>query len=99
MTRAKSLLVLFGLSLVGGCTTRDRATAETCTEILDRIVEVELTEQGFRDPALTARKKEELRGRLGPELRRCQGRRLPIEALGCVRKAKNTEEISHTCLR
>jgi hypothetical protein len=81
-----------------GCR-RDRATAEVCGAILDRIVEVELDEQGFRDAALAAQKKLELRRLLEADLRRCFGRKLRSDALACVKVARTTEEISHVCLR
>ncbi len=93
-----TLGLALSIVLAAGCK-RERASAEACGEIFDRIVEVELQEQGFRDPVLARRKREELRGALGSELRRCEGRRLPAGALACVRTAKSTEEISHTCLR
>jgi hypothetical protein len=76
-----------------------RATRQDCVEILDRIVELELRETGFRDPALVARKREELRKTFAPELARCTGRRLPKDALACVRNATSAEEVSHRCLR
>jgi hypothetical protein len=76
-----------------------RATPRACLEIFDRIVELELREQGFRDPALLARKREQLRLAFAPDLERCNRRPLPSHALRCVRKAASTEEISHGCLR
>jgi hypothetical protein len=76
-----------------------RADEQSCDEIFDRIVALELRERGFRDPALQARKQRELRHTLAPELRQCAGKRLLTNALACVRRAKSTEEISHICLR
>jgi hypothetical protein len=75
------------------------ATTEECNAILDRIVELELHELGFRDPALEARKAAELRSALAPELRRCEGVRVRATAIECARHAKSAEEISHKCLR
>jgi hypothetical protein len=77
----------------------DRATAEDCGQVLDRIVELELTEKGFHDPALVDRKRQELRSLLQPELKQCQGQRLQPGALACVRQATSPEQISHQCLR
>jgi hypothetical protein len=82
----------------GGCPA-GHATLANCQEILDRIVEIELAEQRFADPALTARKQRHLRRLLAPDLKRCEGRPLPLGALACLRGARTTEEISHTCLR
>lgn len=75
------------------------AIAEECQLILDRIVELELAEQGFHDVALAAQKKVQLRSRFATELELCVGRPLQRGALACVRQAHSTEEISHTCLR
>jgi hypothetical protein len=77
---------------------REHASAAICGAILDRIVELELNEQGFRDPALAEQKKRELRAVLDPQLRTCVGRRMRRNGLACVEKARSTEEISHICL-
>jgi hypothetical protein len=94
---APRALVVF-VTLTVGCR-REPARVEDCSLILDRIVEVELADQGFRDSALAARKKEQLRRRFDADLNRCPGRRLPAGALACMRQAKSSEEISHACLR
>ena len=75
------------------------ATDQDCAGILDRIVELEVRERGFRDPVLLERKQVDLRRLLGPELRQCQGKRLKPGALACVQQAASTEQISHACLR
>ena len=97
--RLAAALLAGALALGAASCRRERATAAQCERILDRIVELELGERGFRDAALARRKKVELRARLGPELRRCQGRLIHREALDCIEQAKNTEEIGHRCLR
>jgi hypothetical protein len=93
-----ALSIVLLLASLSGCR-RERASAEICAAILDRIVDVELDEQGFRDAALVARKKLEMRRLLEGDLRRCTGRKLKTNALSCVRGAHTTEEISHVCLR
>jgi hypothetical protein len=85
------------LNLVG-CR-RSRATSEDCQEILDRIVQLEFEERGFRDPVLIDRKRREMRDLLASELKECTGKRLKAGALACVRSANNTAKISHDCLR
>jgi hypothetical protein len=95
MRAAWIALALVGTAACGN----GRATPRACLEIFDRIVELELREQGFRDPALLARKREQLRLAFAPDLERCHRRPLPRNALRCVRKATSTEEISHDCLR
>jgi hypothetical protein len=77
----------------------NRATASDCGEIVDRIVQLELEEKGYRDAVLSDRKRREIRNLLGSELKECQGKRLRADALSCVRLARNAEKISHDCLR
>ena len=81
-----------------GCN-RSRATDQDCAKILDRIVELEVRERGFRDPALLERKRAEMRQVLAPELKLCEGKRLKPGALACVQQATSSEQISHACLR
>ena len=84
-------LVLGLLVLLGASCHRRRATPADCQQILDRIIELELSERGFRDPALAARKQRELRSKLSGEIEACQGRLLSTRALACVRSAGSTE--------
>jgi hypothetical protein len=85
-------------SALPGCR-RSRASSADCERILDRIVEVELMERGFRDQALLDRKRREMLDSLTAQLKECQGKHLKSGALACIAKAKSTEEISHECLR
>jgi hypothetical protein len=99
MKRGGGLVLLFVMMAASPLACRrEHATAPICGAILDRIVELELDEQGFRDPALAAQKKRELRMLLGPQLLTCVGRDMRRNALACVEKARSTEEISHVCL-
>ena len=90
-------IAIFAAGLVS-CRGRP-ATASDCGEIVDRIVQLELEEKGYRDPVLSDRKRREIRALLGAELKECQGKRLRPDALSCVHLAKNAEKISHDCLR
>ena len=78
---------------------RTRASSPDCERILDRVVELELAERGFRDQALLDRKRREMRDGLAAQLKECEGKHLNSGALACIAKAKSTEEISHQCLR
>ena len=89
--------VALQLMLVSACS-RERATPRTCEMILDRIIELELTEQGFRDRALAAKKKAELRQTFASELLHCEGRPIRHNARACIERATGTEEVSHQCL-
>jgi len=86
------------LAALLGCE-REPATAADCRALLDRIVALELAEQGFRDPVLTQRKQEGFARSLADELSRCEGLTLPPGARACVAEASSSEHISHTCLR
>ena len=91
------LALSFVLAALAGCSSRP-ATPAQCGAIFDAIVARELQERGFRDPALARRKRAELRAQLGPELARCVGHPLRPNALVCIKRAKDVEEISHRCL-
>ena len=85
-------------ALCAGCT-EERATAEQCERIFDRLVALELREMGFRDPELTRRRQAELRARHRDEIHACVGRRLTPDAVRCVEAAESAEELNHDCLR
>ncbi len=74
------------------------ASAEDCRAILDRIVELELSEQGYRDPALTRMKQQSFARRFAADLSACEGVALPTGARECVAQATSAEQISHDCL-
>jgi len=81
-----------------GCHKRP-ATRDDCLAVIDRLVQLELAESGFRDPVVQRRWTDELRQRLGPHLSRCEGRRVPDDLRACLGTARNAEEIEHRCLR
>ncbi len=92
----RGVLVLVIFSAVVGCD--QRATSAQCESILDRIVELELIEQGYRDPVLAEQKRVQMRRELASQIRSCTGKAIRPSALACVRTAHSTEEISHRCL-
>lgn len=92
----RSLWIL--LLILNSCGDGRPATAADCRVIFGRIVEVELRELGYRDPALSVRRARELSAPLAEQLRACEGRQISNAMLQCVNSAKTTEEISHTCL-
>jgi hypothetical protein len=90
------LLVLsaFGLS---SC---HKATEADCEQILDRIVELELKDQGITDPELVKRRTEETKTRKREQLiKTCVGKRVSQSNMECIRKAQNAAEITDKCLR
>jgi len=96
--RSLSLAALAVLATLGGCHRR-AASAADCRAILDRLVALELEEQGFHDPALLPRWQEELARRFDDELRRCRVVHVSDELEACLRNARNPEEIAHRCVK
>ena len=95
MTRFIFFALLFSLS---GCRGQ-RATRADCERIVDRIVALELLEQGFHDPVLQARTEEHMRQELRSEIDRCTGLPMRPDALQCAERARSAEDIVHRCLR
>lgn len=97
--RTSTLLALLVAVLLGlvGCT-KEHATRAQCDTIFDRIVEIELRETGYRDQALLARRRAELRQRHRARIEACVGRPLRPGAMQCVVEAETTEALSHDCL-
>ena len=91
-------VALAGLVTLGGCH-RHTASAADCRAILDRLVALELKEQGFHDPALVPRWQEELARRFDDDLRRCRAVRVGDDLDVCLRAAQNPEEIAHRCVK
>ena len=66
--------------------------------MLDRLIDVELAESGFRDPVLRARSRDNLGRRFTPDLERCRGLMVPRDPNVCLATARTTEEVVHRCL-
>ena len=96
--RLPALLLLGGLLPLAGCH-RHAATATDCRAILDRLVEMELKESGFRDPALVPRWQNELARRFADDLQRCRLVRVGDDLSACLAAAQNQEEIAHHCVK
>jgi len=91
-------VALAGLSTLGGCH-RHSASAADCRAILDRLVALELEEQGFHDPAVVPRWQVELARRFDEDLHRCRAVRVSDDLEACLRRARNPEEIAHRCVK
>ena len=98
LRRLRRSAALAGLATLGGCH-RHTASAADCRAILDRLVALELKEQGFRDPALVPRWQEELARRFDDDLHRCRAVRVSDDLASCLRIARNPEEIAHQCVK
>jgi hypothetical protein len=98
MTRGGGIWVLaLAAAMLAGCH-RHVATPADCRAILDRLVEMELAESGFRDPALVPRWQDELARRFDDDLRRCRAVRVRDDLTTCLRTAQNPEQIAHRCV-
>ena len=97
--RALLSIVLAAVAILApGCRGRP-AGADDCRAILDRLIQIELAESGFRDPVLAGRWQRNLEQQLAPQLPGCQGKRVPPDLRACLRQARTQEEITHRCLR
>ena len=88
------VLVLAGAS---GCN-RHPASTDECEAILRRLIDLELSESGYRDPVLRARWQKDLVHRFASDLDRCRGRNVRGSLDGCLATAHSSEEIVHHCL-
>jgi hypothetical protein len=87
------------LALLSPACNKSRATEADCRVILDRIVEIELHELGYRDALLQSLKQNQLAKLLQDDLDQCVGRVLQPGSMACVKSATETEALSHSCFR
>jgi hypothetical protein len=85
-------------SVVGAGCRRHAASAAECASVLDRLVEMELTESGYRDQILRARWQQDLGRRFAPDLERCRGQAVRDDLSKCLVSAHTSEEVTHRCL-
>jgi hypothetical protein len=74
------------------------ASAAACAAVLDRLIDLELTESGYRDPIVRARWHDELSRRFAPDLARCRGLAVGTDLPRCLASAHTSGEITHRCL-
>ena len=91
-------IVLSMAALFAPACGRRAATAADCRALLERMIDVELDESGFRDPVLRARSRENLGHRFALDLERCKDLTVPRNLRACLATARTTEEIAHRCL-
>ena len=80
-----------------GCL-RHAARADDCAAVLDRLVDLELNESGYRDPVLRDRWRRELARRFSPDLARCRGLAVRDDLAACLTRARTSEDVTHRCL-
>lgn len=92
----KCALVLLAIATVS-CQRRALSEDE-CRSIVARIMDLELAERGVSDPALARQELAKFWSTSKITLSTCQGRRVRLGAMECLREARSTEEIAHRCL-
>jgi hypothetical protein len=75
-----------------------RATYADCRLIVDRSVELQMSEINLRDPAAVAERERQVRAELEPEIRACESRRVTDKTIACVQSAGTTHDLDE-CLR
>jgi hypothetical protein len=90
-------VLVVAVAAAPGCR-RHPASEVDCQQVLDRIVELELREQGYRDAVLRARWQRELGQRFAPDLKRCRGLEVRNDLRTCLATAHTSEEITHRCV-
>lgn len=91
--------VLFALFAVAVCGCQ-QASTEQCERIVERIVQLELKQQGIRSPALLEKRtKETLAQKKHQWLEGCVGQRISQTAIDCINRATTPEQITDSCLR
>ncbi len=90
-------ILLASFALLPGC---HRATEQDCERIVDRMVELELKDQGIADEKTVASRKVDARAKKHDTLiASCIGKRLPQSSMTCIDKAQTPSEITERCLR
>ena len=88
---------LFLAVAASGCN-RHPASAGECEALLNRLIEIELSESGYRDPVLRTRWQNDFGHRFAVDLDRCRGRDVRSSLRSCLARAQSSEEIIHGCL-
>jgi hypothetical protein len=98
MQRRSLFVLALALAASSGCN-RHRAAPADCIAVLDRLVDLELTESGYRDPVVRARWQANLRRRLAPDIEQCRGMSVPNDLISCLSTTKGAEDLTHRCLK
>jgi hypothetical protein len=97
MRLVRLLLLIFVVAQFAGCN-RHPATEDDCEAILHRLVDLGLSESGYRDPILRTRWQNDLDHRFAEDLDRCRGSEVRSSLRPCLATAQSSEEIIHHCL-
>jgi hypothetical protein len=97
MCLLRLLFLVLVVAELSGCS-RHPASADECETILHRLIDLELSESGYRDPVLRTRWQQNLVRRFAPDMDRCRGREVRSSLQACLATARSSEEIAHHCL-
>jgi len=87
-------VLLVSMGLLAGC--GRPATLDECNEIVSRITQLELQARGSAGQSAEM-VKDTIEALKKTTLDECVGRRIDDQAMTCVRKAQNTQEIVEEC--
>jgi hypothetical protein len=94
---ALPLALACALILASGCH-RHAASPDDCAAVFERLVDLELSEGGYRDPILRDRWRQNLAHRFAPDVARCHGLRVRDDLAPCLAAARTSEDVAHRCL-
>jgi len=97
MRLLRLLLTVFFVVQFAACH-RHPATEDDCEAILHRLIDLELSESGYRDPVLRTRWQNDLGHRFAGDLDRCRGGEIRSTLRPCLASAQSSEETIHRCL-
>lgn len=98
MLRRVITFVLVSASLVALTGCGRKATREDCEAVVDRNVELQLKELGVSDPAIVAKRREEMRASMKDDIDKCIGKRVTDGMMSCVKSAEKADKIDK-CMR
>ena len=87
--------IVLSLALVG-C--GRKATREDCETVVDKNVELQLKALGVTDPAIVAKRRDEMRASMRDDIDKCVGKRVTDSMMACVKNAETADKIDK-CLR
>jgi hypothetical protein len=90
------IVFILWAAILGGC--GRKATREDCETVVDRNVELQLKALGVTDPALVAKRREDMRASMRDDIDKCVGKRVTDAMMTCVKTAETAEKIDK-CLR
>jgi hypothetical protein len=75
-----------------------KATHEDCQVVVDKNVELQLKALGVTDPAIVAKRRDEMHAAMKDDIDKCVGKRVTDGMMNCVRNAETADKIDK-CLR